>query len=354
MILDPLEFTSLLMRFAFAIASILNAGVFFLKVKRAKGSMFDFSSFFGLGIFALLGGIAEIYFTYYYYYIFVFNQELFDIYTYATYVGYLGVIGIIFLSEKMFGKTKYVFTISCIISFICAIFFVNSIEELRVYTTIMLPTSGLIVFINFGYSMVFKTTGEIRKKMRNVFIGFLTFMIFYMLDSELVKNSFPIHPQITTIIAMLGLIVIISWWAYIFLSFETFTEFGWREKLKELYIIAPNGGTLFHYSFEKGTPEKTPDLVSAGLTGFKDVIAEIIQSRQNLKVMDHQDVKIIFEYGNYSTLALIAYENLKIYQSKLDSLIKQFENLFQDVLSDWKGETEVFLPSKRLIEEIFG
>ncbi|MFX1453210.1 MAG: hypothetical protein ACFFCM_20420, partial [Promethearchaeota archaeon] len=198
------------------------------------------------------------------------------------------------------------------------------------------------------------TKGEIRNKMKWVFIGFLTFMVFYMLDSELIKNILPLHPQITTIIAMTGLIFIISWWGYIFLSFETFTEFGWKEKLKELYIIAPNGGTLFHYSFEKETIQKVHDLVSAGLTGYKEIIAEIIQSKQTLKVMDHQDLKILFEYGTYSTIALIAYENLKIYQSKLDSLIKQFENLFQDVLSNWNGETELFLPSKRLIEEIFG
>ncbi|UCG68453.1 MAG: hypothetical protein JSV09_11645, partial [Thermoplasmata archaeon] len=95
------------------------------------------------------------------------------------------------------------------------------------------------------------------------------------------------------------------------------------------------------------------DLISSGLTGVKDIIAEMVHSQQVLKVVDHQDIKILFEYGTYSTIALIAYENLHIFHSKLASLTKQFENLFQDVLSQWKGEIDVFRPTKRLIEDIF-
>ena len=79
-----------------------------------------------------------------------------------------------------------------------------------------------------------------------------------------------------------------------------------------------------------------------------------MRSDKVLKVVDHQDVKIVFEYGTYSTLALVAFENLRIYHSKLASLIEKFENLFQDTLANWKGETEVFIPSKQLIEETFG
>ena len=52
-------------------------------------------------------------------------------------------------------------------------------------------------------------------------------------------------------------------------------------------------------------------------------------------------------------MALIAYENLNIYHSKLSTLSSQFEDLFQDVLANRTGETEVFLPTKRLVELTF-
>lgn len=95
------------------------------------------------------------------------------------------------------------------------------------------------------------------------------------------------------------------------------------------------------------------DLISSGLTGIQGLLAEMVQSKQRLKVVDHQDVKILFEYGEYSTIALIACENFHIYHFKLSALMQQFENLFQDVLAKWMGETDVFLPVKRLIESIF-
>lgn len=78
-----------------------------------------------------------------------------------------------------------------------------------------------------------------------------------------------------------------------------------------------------------------------------------MQSKQQLKTVDHQDVKIIFEYGMYSTVALVASEDLNIYHTKLISLTTRFEQFFQDVLSQWSGEIEVFLPAKRLIETTF-
>lgn len=150
------------------------------------------------------------------------------------------------------------------------------------------------------------------------------------------------------------LLRIMFFWGLILLSIETLTEFEWRDKLKELFIIAPNGGTLFHYNFEKETDFHEPDLITAGLTGVKDILAEMVQSKEKLKVVDHQDIKIIFEYGTYSILALITYENLRIYHSKLAQLMKQFEKFYQDVFIHWSGEIEVFRPSKELIEEIFG
>ena len=123
--------------------------------------------------------------------------------------------------------------------------------------------------------------------------------------------------------------------------------------MRELFIIGPNGGTLFHHSFIEKETSAELDLISSGLTGVKALLSEMVQSKKQLKVVDHQDVKIIFEYGTHSTLALIVHENLHIYHSKLTLLIEKFENLFHDVLIKWKGETKIFLPSKRLIEEIF-
>ena len=123
--------------------------------------------------------------------------------------------------------------------------------------------------------------------------------------------------------------------------------------MRELFIISPSGATLFHYSFVEQTDSQVPDLISSGLTGVKAIMSEMVQSQQDLKVVDHQDIKILFEYGTHSTIALIAYENLNIFHSKLALLTSRFENLFDDVLSQWNGDVDVFRPTKRLIDDVF-
>ncbi|NVM04999.1 MAG: hypothetical protein HWN67_21940, partial [Candidatus Helarchaeota archaeon] len=298
--MNLLQFTSLIIRAILSMGGILLAYMFFLKTKQIMGSGIDLSPFLGIGIFFLFAGLSQMFFTYYIYFIFEFDIEPIFIYACATYSGFFGMSGLVFFSEKMLGKTKYAFSIFSIISCIYGIFFINTVSDLRSYGNIMMPISLMIIFFNFIYSLIVKTKGEIRQKMIFAFIGNLTFYFFYMLSTKLGRSLLPFPEEITLIISFVGLLITAIWWGRIFLGFETFTEFGWREKLKELFIIAPNGGTLFYHTFAEKTSDKIPDLITAGLSGIKDILAEMIQSKQTLKVVDHQDVKILFEYGTYS------------------------------------------------------
>ena len=352
--LDVLWFTTLLLRIGLSIVAFYIALLFFIKVKRAKETGFDLSAFMGLAIFAFFVGIMEIIYTYFYYYVFQFNLDIFGLYLAAMTFGSIGITGLAFLSEKMFRKTKYALTIFSISFIVLTIFFLRTIEDIQFFSTVIQCSVVLFLIVIFIHSLILKTKGEIRRKMEWSLLGFIGIFFFYMLDTEVGQSLVPLPNEITIIISLVGLIIVTIFWGLIFLSFETFTEFGWKDQLKELFIIAPNGGTLFHYSFKKETDSHEPDLITSGLTGIKDILAEMVQSQEKLKTVDHQDVKILFEYGTYSTLALIAYENLRIYHSKLAQLINQFEKFFHEFLIHWSGEIEVFRPSKELIEEIFG
>ncbi|HUY01564.1 MAG TPA: hypothetical protein VMV49_18515 [Candidatus Deferrimicrobium sp.] len=216
-----------------------------------------------------------------------------------------------------------------------------------------MPISSVIVFFTLIYTIIVKTKGFVRKRFVFAFLGFMGFFFSYLVETEAGMSLLGLSREIAAIISTTGSIGSFIVWATVFLSFETFTEFDWAEKLRELFIIAPSGATLFHYSFMDKPNLPSPDLISSGLTGIKDILAEMVQSTKVLKVVEHQDTKIIFEYGTYSTIALIADENFKIYHSKLTLLKNKFENLFQDFLTYWTGEVDVFIPSGRLIEEIF-
>ncbi|NVM31258.1 MAG: hypothetical protein HWN65_20640 [Candidatus Helarchaeota archaeon] len=357
MTIDILYFSAFGMRFILFSSVTFLAILFLLKIKNARNSGIDLSPFIGLSIFFLSFGISRIFFGYSDYYMLEFSTEILSLYKGGVLSGYLGIIGVVFLSEKMLGKTKFGFTIFSIIGCIFCIVFLHTPDQIRWFTYIAMPISMMAVVANISISLILKTSGIIRRYMGLALLSLMLFSVFVVADTkvgqEFAYNLWGLPIALTIILAEIGMIATSTLLGFCFLSFETFTEFGWKDKLKELFIIAPSGATLFHYSFIKEARSRDPDLITSGLTGVKGILGEMVQSKKTLKVVDHQDVKIIFEYGAHATLALIAQENLRILHSKLATLSTQFENLFQDVLSHWVGETEVFLPSKHLIEEIF-
>ncbi len=350
--INELQLTILLLKFGISIGCDFIAVLFFLKIKKTRKTGVEISPFLGFALAILLFGLMHIIYLYYDFFQWDSGIQSVILYKAANIVGSCGITGLVFLAEKMLHKTKFIFTIIYILCAFYGIFFLSIISDLRLLFTIINILSAPIIFTSFLISMILKTKGEIRRKMGVAFVCYFGFLFSYLLGSESFYTFINLPGEPAMIISYVGQFFTLMIWGVMFLGFETFTEFGWKEKIKELFIIAPNGITLIHYKFQDLTPIHSPDLFSAGITGVKDILAEMVQSKQTLKIVDHQDVKVIFEYGNYSTLALVAYENLRIYQSKLAILSQQFENLFQDVLSEWNGETEVFIPSKRLIAEI--
>jgi len=356
MSISPLSFTLIILYCELTFVSIYIGLVFLFKTKHIKESGIELSPFLGLTFFFLFYGVSQIFFVYRSYVDLeiphVFVSQILGLGGYLT--GFTGIIALVFFSEKVLGKTKYIITIITTGAVLYGLLFIPRREDLQFYSGILIPTSMLIVGISFFYTFIYKTKGEVRKKLIIGLVFLAGFLVSYLVSLDIGEFIFRLPYQSLEIISVIGSIITLIGLGIVFLSFETFTEIGWQEKIKELFIIAPNGATLFHYSFIKTTDSQDPDLITSGLTGIKELLGEMVQSKQNLKIVDHQDVKIIFEYGTYSTLALITFENLRIYHSKLALLIKEFENLYQDILSNWSGELKVFHPSIHLIEEIFG
>ncbi len=172
-------------------------------------------------------------------------------------------------------------------------------------------------------------------------------------DTTFTKTLLPFSEEITSVFARSGELVSIILLGLIYTSFDTFTEFDYSKKLKDLFLIDNKGTNLYHFSFSKRESLVDPNWISAGLSGIKDLMAEIIKSEDRLKTLDHQDLKLIFEYGKYVIMVLIVSENLRIYHSKLAILMEQFEEFFQNILPHWSGDTNVFLPTKQIVNQVF-
>ena len=94
-------------------------------------------------------------------------------------------------------------------------------------------------------------------------------------------------------------------------------------------------------------------ILTGGITGISQILQQMVDSAEKIGVIDHEDKKLIFEYGNGFTIVLITKSVLKILKTKLESLKNEIFDLFGDVIPTWDGNMDIFLPVRSLIKNYF-
>jgi len=268
-------------------------------------------------------------------------------------ISLLGMILFIYLAEIIIPKsTHYLFTIlSC--ATLLSIFFVD-IPTAKTILYIMLPIIFLIGFIFLGY-LIHQTIGSVRRNFILVFIGQIVFGCGQGFNTDLIRSwflsekAFEIRPiGLLFIITGLGLIALAFW------RLPSFTEIEWHSKMISLFVITNEHGICcIHFPFRKYTAKMSPQLVSSGVSGVIALVKEMTSSKKHLKSVDQEDVKFLFEYGLYTTAALLAEEDLMIYHEKLKVFVEIFETAFKQYLIQWTGSILEFEPARQIIAQIF-
>ncbi|MFX1298356.1 MAG: hypothetical protein ACFFD2_26315 [Promethearchaeota archaeon] len=260
------------------------------------------------------------------------------------------VIGIlIYIAERIARKnTKHFFLIYFIFFSALLIFF--SIKGIAIFRGIFFLGSIPFWFLigSFIYRLIWKTSGEIRKKMVLVVIGFgLFIMIFTQAIILILRNEFEILLRMKAVLLIAATLT-----GYGFYTIPSFTEFDWPEKIRHLYIVNPKGGVcLFHQAFKAEFIDQ--DLFGGSLIAIQSLMQEMIQSDKMLKVIDHEDAKILFEKSPHAFAIMVADEDLYVIHQKLEQLLKEFEHLFSLTMEHWTGNLELFQPLQPIINRIF-
>jgi len=163
----------------------------------------------------------------------------------------------------------------------------------------------------------------------------------------LLQNDFDVVFGLKNVVLIASILVGYGFW-----SVPSFTEFDWREKIRQLYILSPEGLCLFQQTIRiESVADK--DLLGGSLMAVQSLMKEMIQSDQSLQVIDHGDAKIIFEQSPHAVVIMIADEDLYIVHHKLQQLLKEFEVLFGDVMYRWSGNLDLFKPFQPIVNKIF-
>jgi len=230
-----------------------------------------------------------------------------------------------------------------------------------VFTNITLVTLLIFGILFFG-KFIKLSKGVVRKYILLFTFSFFLVIIGWMLISPrntelllalgmdpLVHGSLARGVQIGSFILM----------AAVLLKLPIFFEVNWRENLIRLYIVVRDRGVpIFHTRFQENDlegsgDEMVEDLVAGGMAGITAMLKEISQSTEELKTIDHGDLKILLAHGDNFFIALLAKEEMNIYWDRLRRLHRTIESLFGTILKAWDGNLAYFEPLKTIVNEDF-
>ncbi|MHA1783968.1 MAG: hypothetical protein ACTSVE_02100 [Candidatus Helarchaeota archaeon] len=129
-------------------------------------------------------------------------------------------------------------------------------------------------------------------------------------------------------------------------------EIEWAKDILHIYVIKDSGVMISDYSFTDEEDVDT-DLFSGGISGISSILQEMIDSEQRIKVIDHEDKKLLFEHSKQFSIVLVAKKDLNIYHVKLKRLADEIQSIFWETISTWNGDLEIFNPLKTMIRNHF-
>ena len=93
--------------------------------------------------------------------------------------------------------------------------------------------------------------------------------------------------------------------------------------------------------------------MAGGLTSISQITSELIKSKKKLGFVDHGDLKLLFDHGEFVTNVLIVDEKLEILRAKLEKFTEQLEIIYGDNLSRWDGDLDQFKFLNSLVKANF-
>ncbi|TET61561.1 MAG: hypothetical protein E3J52_01015 [Promethearchaeota archaeon] len=157
------------------------------------------------------------------------------------------------------------------------------------------------------------------------------------------------------------ILVILLVWMMAMKEFLVSKEKKWADSLKNIIIFNKSGICLYNYSFEKkdvfkGEADETEfdeDLIAGAFSGVITIISEITHTKRQIRQIQKEEATLIFTYGKFHIVALIASMDLPVLFKKIDEFSRDFEQKFAKELKNFQGKVSHFEPTKFLIIKYF-
>ncbi len=261
---------------------------------------------------------------------------------------------------------KVIFQLACFCISVCLLLFMWTIYNPLVF--ILLYSAGLATLVGIYFLIIYVIWPDLARSEnmgRYCGIGYSSFVFGVVIGIAATFGLFSITSSGRSIeyliIGLSDAIIAVSLIPLISMK-ETLPpveEMTWYKEVLYLYILTDSGLPIYNYSFEAnlsdgGKTENSRLLFTGGITGVAQILREMTESHQKINVIDHQDKKLLFEYGESYEIVLISNKMLKTLRLKLENLNEDIKMIFGPTIKAWSGgDMFCFIPIKGLIEKYF-
>lgn len=161
-----------------------------------------------------------------------------------------------------------------------------------------------------------------------------------------------IFPLILSSMGLMGVLVLFV--AYTKETLPSKEELEWKNAIQDFFcILAEKGICIYRHTFRKEILVINENLFAGGISGIVTMVREMIKSDKSTKVIDQEDVKLLFEGEKNVFCVLISRQNLKILREKLKDIAHEIEVLYEEVFPTWEGNLDIFVPIGSLVTKYF-
>ena len=241
----------------------------------------------------------------------------------------------------------------------------------------------ILLSIHYGFSIlplllaIFTISGDFstergnlkyRGRINGLFISLMLFgAIFGYIFNLFITDLYLRFPTLNNFIPNLPdylnafILVMLFAWMMAMKEFLVSKEKKWANSLKNIFVFNKSGVCLFNHSFEAKDSVKEnaedadfdEDLISGALSGVITIISEITHTKRQLRQIQKEEATLIFTYGKYHIVALIASMDLPVLFKKIDEFSREFEQKFTKELKNFQGNIQRFEQARFLIIKYF-
>lgn len=125
-----------------------------------------------------------------------------------------------------------------------------------------------------------------------------------------------------------------------------------EDKIDKLFLMRASGICVYYKFFKDPTNTHQDQIMSGAINTINMMLREMSHGYGEM-VIEKEGKVLITCQGKYITGVIVADQNLSSLNFLLKRFIEKVEFLYSNIVRDWDGAMEIFLPIENITKEIF-